>query len=140
MFTVEYCPVIWSCAAEKHLKKILRCSFRANVYVMHRRLSWLSVEDKLKCYFLLFMHNVIWNNTLHFLCENLVYAAFCHDHVTRQVSTGHLVVPVPHTKKNENWAHSAWNKLAFSIRLTKRRRSFKYLLEKNLDESHLDNQ
>ena len=37
---LEYCPVIWSSAAEKHLKKctqnraarlILRCSFWANV-------------------------------------------------------------------------------------------------------------
>jgi hypothetical protein len=65
--------------------------------VMHRWLSWLSVEDKLKCCLLPFMHNVIWNNTPHFLCDNLVYAGFCHGHITRQVSTGLLVVPSPET-------------------------------------------
>ena len=54
---LEYCPVIWSSAAQKHIKKlqiaqnraarlVLNCSFRTNVDKMHKQLSWLTVEVK----------------------------------------------------------------------------------------------
>ncbi len=55
---LEYCPMVWSSALEKHLKKlqmvqnraarlVLLYQFRANVSDMHRKLSWLPVKVKL---------------------------------------------------------------------------------------------
>ena len=84
---LEYCPVIWSSAAQKHLNKlqiaqnraarlVLRCSFRASVCEMHNRLSWLTVEAKLKSSLLLFMHTVTLKNTPQFFSDKLVYSGY----------------------------------------------------------------
>lgn len=81
----EYCPVIWSSAAQKHLKKlqivqnraarlVIYCSFHVKVCEMHNRLSGLTVEAKLKSSLLLFMHTVILENTPQFFSDKLVYS------------------------------------------------------------------
>ena len=144
---LDYCPVIWSSAAEKHLKKlqiaqnraarlVLNCSFRTNVGWMHRQLSWLTVDMKLQYCLLMFMYNVIWNNTPQFFHEQILYIGFCHGHYTRQVSSGHLVVP----NHNQNSmmrtvlhrAFTAWNMLPLNLRQTSSRFSFKRLLKHKL--------
>ena len=144
---LDYCPVIWSNAAEKHMKKlqiaqnraarlVLNCSFRTNVCEMHKQLSWLTVEVKLKYSLLMFMHKAMWNNTPHFFHEQILFSGFCHEHYTRQVSSGHLVVP----SHNQNSmlrtvlhrAFSAWNMLPIDLRHTRSRFSFKRLLKHKL--------
>ena len=86
---LEFCPVVWSSAARKHLQKLqvaqnraarlaLNCSFRTNVMEMHKSLSWLTVEAKCEYHILRFMHNVIWKKTPNFFCERLLQAGFCH--------------------------------------------------------------
>lgn len=54
---LDYCPVIWSTAATKDIRKLLwnaqnksarialNCSLHANISKMHRNLSWLPVEN-----------------------------------------------------------------------------------------------
>ena len=144
---LEYCTVVWSSAAEKDIKKlqiaqnraarlVLNCSFRTNVGVMHKQLSWLTVEVKFKYCLLMFMHNVIWKNTPNFFHEQILYSGFCHDHYTRQVSSGHLVVP----SHNQNSmlrtvfhrAFSGWNNIPIDLRKTRSRYSFKKLLKHKL--------
>ncbi len=144
---LEYCPVIWSSAAQKHLKKlqiaqnraatlVLCCSFRANVSEMHNQLSWLTVEAKLKSRLLSFMHTVILKNTPQFFGDKLVYSGFCHGYVTRQVSTGLFVAPSPRTNFMMRTVLyrgvSVWNMLPTSIRQIKNRFSFKKSLKLKL--------
>lgn len=101
---LEYCCVIWSNAAQGHLKKLqiaqnraarvaLGCSFRTNVNKMHTTLFWLKVEDKFKMKLLCYMHNARFKNTPRSFVDKLVFSGFCHQHNTRQVSSGNLVVP-----------------------------------------------
>lgn len=84
---LEYCPVIWSSAAEKQplrkkkkLPLVLHCSVHSDVRDMHK--SWSAVEAKLK--------SVIRYNTPHFFCGKVVYAGFCHAYITCTKSTNKL--------------------------------------------------
>lgn len=54
---LDYCAVVWSNAAKKHLTKlqkiqnkaarmVLRCPYRTNINRMHNELKWLKVEDR----------------------------------------------------------------------------------------------
>ena len=80
-------------AQNRAARLVPNCSFYTNVDEMHKQLSWLTLEVKFKHYLLMFMNNAIWKNTPHFFHEQILYSGFCHEHYTRQVSSGHLVVP-----------------------------------------------
>lgn len=78
-----YCSVVWSSAAQKHLRKlqiaqnraarvVLHCSFRASVHEMHIKLSWLTVEAKVKYNLFLLMHKVMANEAYNFIKEKIV--------------------------------------------------------------------
>ena len=52
---LEYCFMIWSSASQKELQKlqlaqnraamvVFHCSYRTNVTIMHKHLSWLTVK------------------------------------------------------------------------------------------------
>ena len=70
---LEYCPVIWSSAAERHLKKKKQiqivpirqqtdfCIVLSVIMCEHQRLSWLYVDAKLSSIPLVFMQSVTWN-------------------------------------------------------------------------------
>lgn len=126
-----YCPVIWSSAAQGHLKKLqivqnraarvaLGCSFRSSVDKMHTCLGWLKVEDKLNISLLCYMHNALFKNNPKSFVDKLVFSGYCHGHVTRQVSSGVLVVPSARsncmTRTVLVRSSSAWNKLDLRTR------------------------
>ena len=71
-----------------------------------------------------------------FLHEQVLYSGFCHDHYTRQVSSGHLVVPSHNLNSMLRTvlhrAFTAWNMLQIDIRNTRSRYSFKRLLKHKL--------
>ncbi len=67
---LNYCSVIWSSVAKKDMWKLqiaqnkaarlaLNCSVHTNVLNMHRNLSWLPVENRLKVSLLTFLRNII---------------------------------------------------------------------------------
>ncbi|XDV11531.1 hypothetical protein PO909_000447 [Leuciscus waleckii] len=126
-----YCPVIWSSATQGHLKKLqivqnraarvaLGCSFRSSVDKMHTCLGWIKVEDKLNISLLCYMHNALFKNNPKSFVDKLVFNGYCHGHVTRQVSSGVLVVPSARsncmTRTVLVRSSSAWNKLDLRTR------------------------
>lgn len=137
---LEYCPIIWSSASEKHLKKlqivqnraarlVLHYQFQASVADMHRKLSWLLVKDKLHLRVLVYFYKVIKYHTPCFFFEKLVYVGFRHDHKTRQVSKSQLFLPCPQSnllKKTVFYRGSAaWNVVPINIRKSNSTHVFK---------------
>lgn len=66
---LEYCPLLWSSASKHNLNKIqltqnraarlaLNCSIREHVDVMHSRLSWLTVEQRVASKLAQFLKNL----------------------------------------------------------------------------------
>lgn len=142
---LEYCSVIWSSATQEHLKKlqlaqnraervVLGCSYRTSVNEMHTILVWLKVQDKLKISLLCYMHNAIYKNNPRFFVDKLVYSGYCHQHITRQVSSGDLVVPFAQSncmRRTVLFRSSvAWNQLSMCIRQISNRYYFKKMVKK----------
>ncbi len=128
---LEYCPMVWSSALEKHLKNlqmvqnraarlVLHYQFQTNVNDMHRKLSWLPVKVKLHLRLLVYFYKVFKYHTPCFFFEKLVYVGLRHDYKTRQVSKDQLFLPYPRTnlmKKTVLYRGSVtWNMVPINIR------------------------
>ena len=79
---LHYCPVVWSAATQADLNKLqlvqnraarlaLHCSTQTNIDYMHTQLSWLTVKSKLQCSILMFMRNIILNETPDYFFKQL---------------------------------------------------------------------
>ena len=102
--------MVWSSAASGDLKKlqvvqnraarlVLGCSLRSNVNRMHACLSWLTVENRLKCNTLVLFKSVMTNELPVFIHAQIVSSNTMHNHYTRGSSNGQLELP---TSKNKN--------------------------------------
>ena len=144
-----YCPVVWTSAAQKHLRKLqiaqnraarvaLHCSFRASVREMHIKLSWLTVEAKVKYNLLLLMHKVMANEAYNFIKEKILFSGYGHEHVTRSVSNKIMITPSPRCnfmKKTIVYRGAVeWNLLPSSVREIKSQFSFKKTIKQRLQE------
>lgn len=144
---LDYCTVIWSSATKEHLKKLqiaqnraarlaLGCSLRTSVDKMHTSLFWLKVEDRVKMSLLSYMHNAIFNNLPKSFSQKLVFSGFCHQYITRQVSSGNLVKPALTSnciRKTVLFRGSSeWNKPSLSVRQITNKLTFKKTLKRTL--------
>ena len=92
---LENCPIVWSSASQKDLRKlqvaqnraartVLQCSLKTNVVLMHKCLCWLTVDDKIKLRLILILWNAVFMKQPQFLSEQLVFVGSRHLYATRQ--------------------------------------------------------
>ena len=144
---LDYCPSIWSSAAKKDLSKLqiaqnkaarlaLHCSIRTNVQSMHKKLSWLTVERRLKSSLLMFFRNVMFEKQPLYLSEQTVHISSVSNHRTRQASAGHLVKPSAGSDFGKatviNRAISGWNSLPDHLAKINAKGSFKKEIKDHL--------
>ena len=129
---LDYCSMVWSSANSGDLRKlqvvqnraarlVLGCSPRSNVSRMHACLSWLTVENRLKCNTLVLFKSVMTAKMPVFIHEQIVFSNTMHNHYTRGSSNGQLELA---TSKNKNNALmrsfifrslSLWNNLPLTL-------------------------
>ena len=141
---LDYCPVIWSSASKQELSKLqlaqnraarlaLHCSVRSSVDVMHARLSWMRVDERLACSLILFLNNVYSSQKPVSLSLQLSPANERHGYNTRQALSGHFTFPLPRTnalKKTVMYrAIAYWNVLPSYVTLTRNKCDFKRKLK-----------
>lgn len=142
---LDYCSSVWSNSDMKYLDKLqkvqdraarvaLGCPFRTNVDEIHGRLSWLKVNDRLKCSSLLTLHKIWTSHEPFCLFSQLQPTYSRHGFNTRQASTDGFSLPKPRTealKKTFMYrAMSHWNRLAPCIRLIENHVVFKVNMKK----------
>ena len=147
---LDYCSVAWSSASKGLLgtlqvaqnraaRLVLGCSPRTSVVDMHKRLTWLTVEQRLSANLHLHFHKVIQTQTPRFIFNNIIYSSNVHTHSTRAASRGQMTLPRPKTnymKKtviDRSIAH--WNSLPDDVSSIKGRACFKRMLRSHL-QSH----
>lgn len=144
---LENCPIIWSSASQKDLRKlqvaqnraartVLQCSLKTNVALMHTRLSWLTVDDKIKLRLTLILWNAVFMKQPQFLSEQLVFVGSGHLYATRQALGGDIKLPLPRTnflKRTSFYrAISIWNRLSVSSRRVQNKYKFKRTVTQEL--------
>ena len=124
---LDYCPAVWSSASKKELRKLqigqnkaarvaLKCKYRSSIVLMHRKLSWLMVEQRLLLSLILFFRKICGSKEPDCLYNLIQYT--CNRH-TRQVAMERFTLPRPRTnamKKSVMYrAMSQWNALPPAI-------------------------
>lgn len=117
---LQYSSVIWSSAAKKELNKLqlvqnratrlaLNCPSRTNVELLHKSLSWLVVEKKLKLSILMFFWNISKCKKPEFFSEHILYRSNLHHYRTHTACAGHLVLPRSRTNMLRRVIYRAQN-------------------------------
>ena len=103
---LDYCSPVWSTATKNDLNKLqiaqnraarlaLNCSNMTNVLKMHKNLSWLLVEQRLKANLLCLFRNISFKKEPYTLYKSINYTSERHHYQTRRVTSGGFTKPKP---------------------------------------------
>ncbi len=101
---------------------------------MHCDLAWLKVEDRLTRSLLTLFRNITVSKQPNCLYSRITFSQDRHEHRTRQVSRGHVSIPLPRTNAMKRTAMyraiSQWNRLPYAITQAASKECFKKQLKR----------
>lgn len=144
---LDYCPVIWGSAVRNKLRKLqitqnkaarlaLNCRKRSNIVIMHEKLSWLMVEQRLHVNIIMFFRNIYKNKKPACLYDEIQFTIDRHSYSTRHVSMERCTVKMPRTNAMKRTvmyrAMTAWNSLPPAITMIEEKQKFKKHLKNHI--------
>lgn len=102
---LDYCPTVWSNATAEKIRKlwiiqngaarmVLRCDYYTSTKLMHAKLNWMSVYDRLSYSLLTFVRNISVTKTPQTLYQNLLFSVDIHKSATRHACANKFISPI----------------------------------------------
>ena len=147
---LDYCFIVWSSASKGNLEKLqkaqnkaarcaLNCNYRTNISLMHNRLKWLTVCQRVSYVLLNFVRNLKALQAPCVLYRKLSSHYAQHDYPTRHAIEERFTLPRVNTgtiqKSVIYRAIVLWNEMPRYIILTNTKDRFKLLLRQYLSST-----